>query len=404
MKILHVITQKPNSTGSGVYMCGAIEGFKSLGYKQAVIAGISKFDDESIFDENISFYPVKYNSSQIPFDVLGMSDIMPYKSTRYRDLNNEMTSIIKDNYRDIIKNALIEFEPDIIICNHLYMITALVREIAKDIPVYAICHGTCLRQFKSHDLEKEYILKYINQLDGIFALHNEQSSDIVDTFGVDKNKVYTIGSGYSDNIFFRGNNLDNKNINITFAGKLCKSKGIESLIKSLDKLEYKKELIKVNIVGDSGNKKEYESIVKLSDSLNLNTEFLGKVKQSKLAEIFRNTHIFVLPSFYEGLPLVVIEALACGANVVTTNLPGLKQYLGKEINSSKKITYVDLPPIKSIDKPSEKYITNFEENLKDAISNNLESIISENTRNTLIDMESKSWNGLANRINEYIIK
>lgn len=404
MKILHVITQKPNSTGSGVYMCGAIEGFKSLGYKQAVIAGISKFDDESIFDENVSFYPVKYNSSQMPFDVLGMSDVMPYKSTRYRDLNNEMTSIIKDNYKNIIKKALIEFEPDLIICNHLYMITALVREIVKDIPVYAICHGTCLRQFKSHDLEKDYILNYINQLDGIFALHDEQVSDIIDTFGVDKNKVYTLGSGYSDNIFFRGDNLDNKKINITFAGKLCKSKGIESLIKSLDKLEYEKELIKVNIVGDSGNKKEYESIVNLSDSLSFKTEFLGKVKQSKLAEIFRNTHIFVLPSFYEGLPLVVIEALACGANVVTTNLPGLKQYLGKEINLSKKITYVDLPPMKSIDKPDEKYITIFEENLKEAISNNLESIISENTRNIFVDMESKSWNGLANRINEYIIK
>ena len=61
MRVLHVITQKPNSTGSGVYMCGLINGFKELGHKQAVIAGISSNDDDNIFDKDIAFYPIKYN-------------------------------------------------------------------------------------------------------------------------------------------------------------------------------------------------------------------------------------------------------------------------------------------------------------------------------------------------------
>lgn len=402
MRVLHVITQKPNSTGSGVYMCGVIKGFNSLGHKQAVIAGICSSDDDNIFDEDISFYPVKYNTKKIPFDVLGMSDTMPYNSTRYRDLTTDMVKVIKENYKTIIDKAVKEFKPDIIICNHLYLITALVREIVKDIPVYSVCHGTCLRQFKSHDLEREYILNNIRQLDGIFSLHNEQAIDIINTLGIDINKLHILGSGYSDDIFFRGEDLTNDCINITFAGKICKTKGVESFIKSIGNLNYKKELININIVGDSGNKNEYDEILNISKNLECNINFTGKVNQNRLADIFRKTHIFVLPSFYEGLPLVVVEALACGSNVVTTDLPGLKNYLGKEINDSEKIIYVDLPPMKSIDKPCEEYLHIFEEKLKNSLSESIDSIIKKNTRNKFIDMKSKSWKGLALRMNEEI--
>lgn len=404
MKILHIITQKPNSTGSGVYMCGAIKGFKDLGHEQAVIAGISFDDCEDIFDKEINFYPIKYNTNKIPFDVVGMSDVMPYKSTRYRDLNNKMIEIIKENYESAIKKALNEFNPDIIICNHLYLITALVREVVKDIPVYCICHGTCLRQFKSHDLEKEYILKNIRSLDGIFALHDEQAKDIAKTFDIEMEKIHILGSGYNEEIFFKGEKLDNDSISITFTGKICKSKGIESFIKSMYKLDYKKEFIEVNIVGDCGNKKDYENIINISKNMDFNVNFIGRVEQRNLADIFRKTHIFVLPSFYEGLPLVVLEALACGSNVVTTNLPGLKDYIGKDINDSRKITYVDLPPMESIDKPCKKYISIFEEKLRNAIESNIECILKNDTRNKFLNMESKSWKGLAHRMNKVIYK
>ena len=94
--------------------------------------------------------------------------------------------------------------------------------------------------------------------------------------------------------------------------------------------------------------------------------------------------------------------MACGSNVVTTDLPGLKKYLGKEINDSKKVEYVELPPMKSIDKPCENHLPMFEEKLKNAINESVESIIKNNTRNKFIDMEHKSWKGLAVRMSKAI--
>ena len=41
--------------------------------------------------------------------------------------------------------------------------------------------------------------------------------------------------------------------------------------------------------------------------------------------------VFVLPSFYEGLPLVIIEALACGTYVICTDLPGIRNWIDQNL-------------------------------------------------------------------------
>lgn len=401
MNILHIITQKPNSTGSGIYMSGMIKGFNVLGYKQGVIAGIDKNDSRRCFDENISFYPVIYNTEKLPFNVVGMSDIMPYESTVYRNMNLDMVNRLKEVFKHNLEKAINEINPDLIICHHLYLITAFIRETVKDIPVVGVCHGTCLKQIKSHDLEKEYIKDNISNLDMIFSLHDEQKKEIIDIFNIDENKVFSLGSGYDENIFFN-KQINNDIINITFAGKICKLKGIESLIKALDKIDYKKEIINVNIVGDGSNKEEYEGIIKLSKRCKININFLGKIKQTDLAKVFRNTHIFILPSFFEGLPLVVIEALASGCNVITTNIPGISEWIGEDINTSGKIKYINLPDMKGVGLPLESQLPKFEKNLGLAINEMIENILQFNTRNKALNMNDKTWLGLCKKLDEFI--
>lgn len=400
MNILHIITQKPNSTGSGIYMSGMIKGFDKLGYSQGVIAGIDKEDSINCFDDNIKFYPVIYNTKEIPFDTLGMSDIMPYKSTMYKDMDEFMVKKLKNAFKIRIDKALDEIKPDLVICHHLYLITAFVKEIISDIPVVGISHGTCLKQIKSHNLEHKFIKHNIKNLDMIFALHDEQRKEIIETFDIKENKVFSLGSGYDENIFFN-NQIKNNIINITFTGKVCKQKGVESLIKSLDEINYPANFINVNIVGDGSDKKEYEEILELSRMSKFNIKFLGKVNQKDLAQIFRDSHIFILPSFFEGLPLVVIEALASGCTVITTNIPGVSKWIGEDINTSGKIKYIDLPKMKGIASPIGSDLPIFEKRLGKSINEMIENIITFNVRNKNLDMSDKTWLGLCNRLNQF---
>ena len=403
MKILHITTQKPNSTGSGTYMCAVVKGFEKIGYEQTIIAGIDKDDSKVTPVEGVKYSPVLYSTKHLPFDVLGMSDVMPYSSTRYRDIKDRDVEMLKRAFKNNITKGIEEFKPDIIICHHLYLLTAYVRELINDIPVIGICHGTCLMQLLSHDLEREYILSNIQKLDKVFALHEEQKKDIIDVFNMDENKVGVLGSGYDEEIFFNHEKkLTSNKINITYAGKIAKLKGVKSLIKALDKLKYDKDILNINIIGDGHEPKEYEEIVSLGKQSEYNINFLGKIKQDSLSKVFRESHLFILPSFFEGLPLVVIEALASGCNVVTTDIKGVKDWIGEGINNSGKIDYIKLPNMKSIGVPYEEEIEDFEDRLALSINNMLKKIIEENSRNKILDMKDKTWSGLCQRLENMI--
>ena len=145
---------------------------------------------------------VIYNTEKLPFNVVGMSDIMSYESTIYRYMNLDMVNRLKKVFKHNLEKAINGINLDLIICHHLYLITAFIRETVKVILVVGICHRTCLKQIKNHDLEKEYIKNNTSNLDMIFSLHDEQKKEIIDIFNIYENKVFLLGSGYDENIFF----------------------------------------------------------------------------------------------------------------------------------------------------------------------------------------------------------
>ena len=127
MNILSITAQKPESTGSGIYLTELVRTFAARGHRQAVVAGIYR-DDEPQLAEGTEFYPVYFSSGALPFYIAGMSDEMPYKSTRYCDMTDEMAKQFENAFLDVVRRAVEEFKPDLILCHHLYLLTALVRD------------------------------------------------------------------------------------------------------------------------------------------------------------------------------------------------------------------------------------------------------------------------------------
>nr|NJM04637.1 glycosyltransferase family 4 protein [Desulfobacula sp.] len=71
-----------------------------------------------------------------------------------------------------------------------------------------------------------------------------------------------------------------------------------------------------------------------------------------LGALMRRCHVFVLPSFFEGLPLVLMEALASGCRIIATALPGVTEILGTQ--ESPMVSLIPLPELKTIDTPHPK--------------------------------------------------
>ena len=89
MKVLLLSAQKPDNTGSGVFLKELARSFAADGHRVCIIAGIAA-EDEFAFPAGIDFHPVRFETDALPFPVVGMSDEMPYKATRYRELDDGM--------------------------------------------------------------------------------------------------------------------------------------------------------------------------------------------------------------------------------------------------------------------------------------------------------------------------
>ena len=392
MKILTISAQKPNSTGSGVYLMELVKSFCKKGFQNVIVCGIDK-DDILEEEEGIIYEPVYFQTKDLPFPVVGMSDLMPYKSTRYRDLTPDMQKQFEDKFINKIKSVEKKFHPDLILCHHLYFLTALVREYFPDQKIAAICHNTDLRQFKNIEMQNDRIQKNIQSLDLIFSLHDKQKDEIASLFKIDKKKIRTIGAGYNNRVF-QNKKLERPKdkVHIVYAGKLSDQKGVPCLLSALNKICVDKK-IKLSLAGGYSDENEYRKIKKAAEESRYEIEFLGKLSQKELAEVFNQSHIFVLPSFSEGLPLVVVEALACGLKVIVTDLPGLKDWMDDHIKDH-NISFVKLSRKDKNALLSVEEIEQFTDNL----SKEIEKAIMQYKTYQMPDVSGVSWDSVADQI------
>ena len=366
MKILSITAQKADSTGSGVFLTELVKGFSMLGCQQAVICG-TVAEDTIHLPEPVTVYPVFYKTDALPFPVCGMSDEMPYESTRYRDLDAEMTEQLLAAFREALRTAVAEFQPDVLLCHHLYFLAALARELFPDIPVYGQCHGSDLRQIRKNSWQRSWITENVARLDGVFALHTEQKRAITEIFGIPEDRIFVLGTGYNSEIFHlnRPARSCDGRTRLIFAGKLSEKKGLYSLLRAL-RLLHKPENYELALAGGYGNREEYAKIRRLAEVSPCPVTFLGKLSHRDLALEMNRSDVFILPSFYEGLPLVLIEAMACGLKTVCTDLPGIRPWLDGAIPGSGTV-FVEAPRMFNEDEPYPDDLPGFEQALAEAI-------------------------------------
>ena len=73
MRILNVTAQKPNSTGSGIFLSELMKEFANKGHTQALVAGVYP-EEETPVPDRVTFYPVYFEQGKLNFPIVGISE------------------------------------------------------------------------------------------------------------------------------------------------------------------------------------------------------------------------------------------------------------------------------------------------------------------------------------------
>ena len=113
----------------------------------------------------------------------------------------------------------------------------------------------------------------------------------------------------------------NNNPIVFYLGMLTKGKGIADLIKSISVV--KKDITNVKLfIGGSGPYEDTLRKLVTEFDLEENVTFLGFLNEEEKFSYMKTIDIFVLPSYWEAFPFVLLEAMACGKPIITTKVGG----------------------------------------------------------------------------------
>ena len=173
--------------------------------------------------------------------------------------------------------------------------------------------------------------------DLIITISESAKNDIIKNLGVTEDKIEIVHPGidlenYSQKYEKEELERIRKKYNlpseyILYLGTIEPRKNIERTIKAF--IKYKKEVkddLKFVIVGGKGWK--YDNIMKLIESMGTDIILTGYIDEEDKVPIYKLAQIFVFPSLYEGFGMPILEAMASGTPVITSNISSMPEVAG----------------------------------------------------------------------------
>lgn len=176
-------------------------------------------------------------------------------------------------------------------------------------------------------IDKFMISLLQNYVDDIVFLSNKTMNSFIEN-GISADKCTTI---YNFSTFSVNKiELENKfkytgKTRFLFVGSLDERKGILDALECFASLNDKDFIF--NVCGGFSNKNIEKSFKEYQTMMNSKVNYLGYINGSKKKRIFMDSDVLLLPSYGEGLPIVILEAYSAGCAVVSTNVGAISEIL-----------------------------------------------------------------------------
>jgi glycosyltransferase involved in cell wall biosynthesis len=317
--------------GKKIRVLQLIDGF-AVGGAERVVSTLSKNIDRTSFD----VFPFALYRSGPFFDELQMAGMGP------RVLGLRRRSILSGplflaDMRKIL-GVLVALFQDLgidIVHTHLgdsILLGILAAGRAKGPKVCATIHSIILNERSARwDLRKwcsESILpRVLPRADRIVAVSDEVARATAGQLKIPLERLLTIPNGIDGSRFKRERDvatmrqqfgLPTDKVVLVSVGRLRKEKGFPVLLSALKRIPQDQRPLTI-ILGDGPDKMDLHRLT-TQYGLTESVRFLGN--RTDVAEYLQASDIFVMSSLWEGLPIALLEAMACGLPVIVTRVGG----------------------------------------------------------------------------------
>jgi glycosyltransferase involved in cell wall biosynthesis len=192
-------------------------------------------------------------------------------------------------------------------------------------PVFLHFLGDFISFYENANVTEKKIIQWVFiSADGIVVL-SENVRQMVIPF-IKAKKIWVVPSFISSGApYFRLKNFQNSTESLVvlfLAGNYGVRKGVKDLMLSIPRVISACKDVKFYLIGGGDVRAAFENFM---DNSKNHVKYFGLVDEDTKLQLFSEANIFVLPSYSEGLPYGIIEAMAAGLPIVATNIGGIPE-------------------------------------------------------------------------------
>ena len=211
-----------------------------------------------------------------------------------------------------------------------------------DVPVIVTAHWCNTegipgfhRPIRSLDaLYRNLMLPIYKRIEGRVAYSCDKLTVVSESLRREFQQYYKVNSdviynGVDTQLFCRDDNIIKEEA-ILFTGSLSAGKGVLDLLKIAELLNGTHNDIKLYIVGEGPLRKRITALLRKKRLPNVT--LINRLSHTKLIDYYNRVSVCVFPTYYEGLPTTVLEAMACELPVVASNVSGIPEQIEQGVN------------------------------------------------------------------------
>ncbi len=284
--------------------------------ENSIITGINKYS-ECLFKQFQSIVSINYVSPRVPSKIIvGIGKI----------LRKDMHAVFQQfplSFPKIPSENVIHCTSQNLALPLLFKKRKCVVTVHDIIPFATKTYSTSFER-----LVYPFLLRALRTATHIIADSEYTKKDLLRYIQYPSNKITVIPLGIDHNEFHPNKKLRRKKNTLLYVGSEAKRKNLIVLLKALALVTQEIPEVQLIKVGKAQDATMHKKILKTISQLNLTEHVIWKDYVEALRDEYNQATLFVFPSLYEGFGFPVLEAMACGCPVITSDKTSIPEIAG----------------------------------------------------------------------------